>query len=68
MLRVDRLVQPIDEARYPQYFSVRKPNSNWNAANKRRVTKLLKEGLMTRPAKRLSTSPERTVRGSCSTT
>ena len=35
-----------DESRY-QFFSQRKPKSNWSKVNKARVEKLIKQGLMT---------------------
>jgi uncharacterized protein YdeI (YjbR/CyaY-like superfamily) len=44
---IDSKVQRIDEARYRQYFSVRKPKSHWNGANKARVARLTEAGLMT---------------------
>ncbi len=44
---MDSKVQRIDEDRYRQYFSRRKPTGFWNGANKKRVAKLTKEGLMT---------------------
>lgn len=44
---IDSKVQRIDEERYRQYFSARKPDGYWNGANKKRVAKLVKAGLMT---------------------
>ena len=44
---IDSKVQRIDDERYQQFFSVRKPTGNWNGLNKRRVARLQKEGLMT---------------------
>ncbi|MDH3425122.1 MAG: YdeI/OmpD-associated family protein [Acidimicrobiia bacterium] len=44
---VDSKVQSLDDERYRQYYSVRKPNSNWSGSNKKRVAKLIKAGLMT---------------------
>ena len=46
---VDSKVHRIDDERYRQYFSKRKPTGNWNGVNKRRAAALTKEGLM-RPA------------------
>ena len=43
---VDSKVHGIDEERYRQYFSKRKPRGNWNGVNKRRVAELTKSGLM----------------------
>jgi uncharacterized protein YdeI (YjbR/CyaY-like superfamily) len=44
---IDSRVQSMDEDRYRQYYSRRKPTSNWNGANKRRVARLRRDGLMT---------------------
>ena len=44
---IDSVLNPIDEHRYKQLFSPRKPTSEWSALNKRRVEKLIAEGLMT---------------------
>ncbi|MFW2382560.1 MAG: YdeI/OmpD-associated family protein [Acidimicrobiales bacterium] len=44
---IDSKVQRIDDHRYRQYFSKRKPTGNWNAVNKARVAQLRSEGLMT---------------------
>lgn len=44
---IDSKVQRIDDERYRQYYSRRKPASMWNGANKRRVTALIREGSMT---------------------
>ena len=49
---VDSKVQRIDDERYRQYFSARKPDGNWNGANKRRVAELSREGLMTEAGQR----------------
>ncbi len=49
---IDSKVQRIDDERYRQYFSARKPKSNWNGANKQRVAKLRREGLMTAAGER----------------
>lgn len=46
---IDSLVRAMDEDRYRQLFTPRKPGSTWSASNKRRVERLLEEGRM-RPA------------------
>ncbi|HEX7980346.1 MAG TPA: YdeI/OmpD-associated family protein [Gemmatimonadaceae bacterium] len=43
---IDSLVRSIDDARYVQLFTPRKPKSTWSRANKVRVERLLAEGLM----------------------
>jgi uncharacterized protein YdeI (YjbR/CyaY-like superfamily) len=49
---VDSKVQAVDEDRYRQYFSVRKPDSTWSRSNKERVARLTKSGLMEGPGLR----------------
>jgi uncharacterized protein YdeI (YjbR/CyaY-like superfamily) len=44
---IDSKVNALDEKRYMQVFTPRKPGSTWSKLNKNRVTKLLKQGLMT---------------------
>lgn len=44
---VDSKVQSLDDERYRQYYSVRKPDSNWSGANKKRIAELTRAGLMT---------------------
>jgi uncharacterized protein YdeI (YjbR/CyaY-like superfamily) len=44
---IDSLIHPIDEDRYKQLFTPRKPKSAWSAANKARVERLIASGLMT---------------------
>ena len=44
---IDSLVRRIDEERYAQKFTPRKPKSKWSAANKRRVEQLAKSKRMT---------------------
>jgi len=43
---IDSLVRSIDDARYVQLFTPRKPKSTWSRSNKVRVERLLAEGLM----------------------
>ncbi|WP_019507833.1 YdeI family protein [Pleurocapsa sp. PCC 7319] len=46
---IDSLPRKLDEQRTMLYVSPRKDQSNWSKANKDRVAKLLKQGLMTPP-------------------
>lgn len=43
---VDSKVRAMDDDRYRQYFSVRKPDSTWSKSNKERIAKLIRAGLM----------------------
>ena len=43
---IDSLVKRLDEERYVQLFTPRKPKSTWSRSNKVRVERLLAEGLM----------------------
>ena len=43
---IDSTKKTIDEERYMQYFSRRKPNSTWSKINKEKVAKLIKENQM----------------------
>jgi uncharacterized protein YdeI (YjbR/CyaY-like superfamily) len=44
---VDSRTSPLDDRRYLQWFSPRKPGSSWARTNKERVERLIREGLMT---------------------
>lgn len=44
---IDSLVQTIDEERFMQKFTPRKPNSQWSNLNKKHVERLEQRGLMT---------------------
>ena len=44
---IDSIIKRIDDEKYCRKFTPRKDNSNWSATNKKRVAKLIKEGLMT---------------------
>mgnify|MGYP000911621619 CR=1 FL=1 len=44
---IDSTMRPLDESRYMQLFTPRKPKSVWSALNKSRVEKLIAAGLMT---------------------
>jgi uncharacterized protein YdeI (YjbR/CyaY-like superfamily) len=43
---IDSLVRRIDDARYEQLFTPRKPTSTWSRVNKDRVVRLIEQGLM----------------------
>ncbi|MCR9253321.1 MAG: YdeI/OmpD-associated family protein [bacterium] len=43
---IDSVRMPIDENQFKQYFSKRKPKSNWSKINKDKVTILIENGLM----------------------
>lgn len=43
---IDSTKNTIDNERYKQYFSKRKPRSNWSKVNKDKVTRLIDQGLM----------------------
>jgi uncharacterized protein YdeI (YjbR/CyaY-like superfamily) len=44
---IDSLVHPIDESLYKQIFTPRKDKSAWSPLNKKRVERLIADGLMT---------------------
>ncbi len=44
---IDSTIRKLDEARYMQKFTPRKPGSVWSELNKRRVEKMIREGRMT---------------------
>lgn len=44
---IDSTVRRIDEARYAQRFTPRKPQSRWSPSNIQRAKKLIAEGMMT---------------------
>jgi uncharacterized protein YdeI (YjbR/CyaY-like superfamily) len=43
---IDSKANTLDEERYIQIFTPRKPGSNWSKINKQRVKKLIEQGLM----------------------
>jgi len=45
---IDSTKKTIDEEKYMQYFSRRKPKSMWSRINKEKVVKLIKDNLMTK--------------------
>jgi len=44
---IDSTARPLDEERYMQRFTPRKPNSGWSALNKQRIQRMIDQGLMT---------------------
>jgi uncharacterized protein YdeI (YjbR/CyaY-like superfamily) len=44
---IDSTMRPLDEERFMQRFTPRKPKSVWSALNKSRVEKMISQGLMT---------------------
>jgi uncharacterized protein YdeI (YjbR/CyaY-like superfamily) len=53
---IDGIVKPIDETRYTQRFTPRKPKSNWSELNRRLYARLLAEGKIAPPG--LAKPPE----------
>ncbi|MCF2501369.1 YdeI/OmpD-associated family protein [Dyadobacter chenhuakuii] len=43
---IDSLSRPLDQERYIQFFSKRKPGSGWSKINKNKAEKLIEAGLM----------------------
>jgi uncharacterized protein YdeI (YjbR/CyaY-like superfamily) len=44
---IDSLMKPVDDVRYRQLFTPRKPKSRWSKPNKERVARMIAAGLMT---------------------
>ena len=44
---IDSIIKKVDEERYVRKFTPRKADSRWSKLNKKRVTKLIKQGMMT---------------------
>ncbi len=44
---IDSVKKPIDAEKYKQFFTPRKPKSNWSKINKEKIEKLIEAGLMT---------------------
>jgi uncharacterized protein YdeI (YjbR/CyaY-like superfamily) len=44
---IDSTARPIDDEKFMQFFTRRKPNSVWSKINKEKVQRLIDEGLMT---------------------
>ncbi|MBS2099208.1 YdeI/OmpD-associated family protein [Carboxylicivirga linearis] len=45
---IDSTKKTLDKERYMQYFTRRKPNSNWSKVNKEKVTKLIQNNQMSK--------------------
>ena len=45
---IDSTLRPIDDKRFMQRFTPRKPKSGWSGLNKKRIEKMTAEGLMTK--------------------
>ncbi len=45
---IDSTAKPIDEEKYAQRYTPRKPNSGWSELNMRRMEQLIKDGRMTK--------------------
>lgn len=45
---IDSTRRPIDEEKFIQFFSQRKPKSNWSRINKEKIERLMAEGKMTK--------------------
>ena len=43
---IDSLSRPLDEERYQQFFTKRKPGGGWSKRNKQKVQNLIEAGLM----------------------
>lgn len=43
---IDGKINPLDQTRFKQWFTRRKPNSVWSPSNKERVARLMEQGLM----------------------
>src|SRR4030095_12876944 len=44
---IDSTLRPLDDERFMQRFTPRKPKSGWSGLNKKRIEKMIAEGLMT---------------------
>jgi uncharacterized protein YdeI (YjbR/CyaY-like superfamily) len=44
---IDSTTRPVDDKKYMQRFTPRKPTSGWSGLNKKRVEKMIEQGLMT---------------------
>ncbi len=59
---IDSTVRRLDDERYCQRFTPRKERSTWSALNRKRVARLIKDGLMTEHGLRLVKVAKRTAR------
>jgi uncharacterized protein YdeI (YjbR/CyaY-like superfamily) len=60
---IDSTKKTIDGFSFMQYFSKRKPNSNWSKINKEKVQQLIKKGIMTKRVTKVLKPQNKTVRG-----
>jgi uncharacterized protein YdeI (YjbR/CyaY-like superfamily) len=44
---IDSTIRPIDDRKYMQRFTPRKPKSGWSGLNKQRINRMIEQGLMT---------------------
>src|SRR6266498_5711606 len=44
---IDSTSRPIDDEKYMQRFTPRKPKSGWSGLNKKRIQRMIEQGLMT---------------------
>jgi len=44
---IDSTLRPIDDEKYMQRFTPRKPKSGWSGLNKKRIQRMIEQGLMT---------------------
>ncbi len=44
---IDSTIRPIDDKKYMQRFTPRKPRSGWSGLNKQRINRMIEQGLMT---------------------
>jgi uncharacterized protein YdeI (YjbR/CyaY-like superfamily) len=44
---IDSTIRPLDEEKYMQRFTPRKPKSGWSGLNKKRIQRMIDSGLMT---------------------
>jgi uncharacterized protein YdeI (YjbR/CyaY-like superfamily) len=44
---IDSTIRPLDDEKYMQRFTPRKPKSGWSGLNKQRVQRMIEQGLMT---------------------
>src|SRR5216110_2039127 len=45
---IDSTLRPLDKEQYMQRFTRRKPKSGWSGLNKKRIEKMIGQGLMTK--------------------
>ena len=46
---VDSLIKRLDEEKFTRKFTPRKPGSNWSESNRKRIAKLVEQGLLAEP-------------------